>query len=543
MTDREPSEDWPFGGDSGDPLFDLGSSGAQEDARPIRPAAGNRPTIQVQKGELHKIATEAEAALIRAETQFFARGGQLVRPIVDHGKTRKGFDTQLVRITRVGLDTMVDHMSRSAAWSKFDGRRKALVPIDPPKDVASIVLARDGEWRFPTICGVISTQTLRPNGSLLAAPGYDAATRLLLHNPPPIPRIETSPTRDDAQGALDLLDSLLGEFPFVDAASRSVALSALITPVVRGAMPVAPLHAMTAPAAGTGKSYIVDIASAIATGDLPDSLAVAAKDEETEKRLDGALLDGRSIISIDNVNGDLGGDKLCQLVERPVVAVRRLGGSDVLRVESRATVFANGNNLRLVADMTRRTILCSLDAKMERPEDREFTQDPVGRVLSNRGDYVAAAITVVRAYFAAGRPNRLRPLPSFEAWSDTVRSALVWLGKADPLETMAKVRAEDPDRAKLAALFAAWYEARQGSGLKAGDLVAAATDRSGGELIHPELHEALIVIAHDGRGGADARRLGMWLSARRGRIIDGRQLVSEEDSHTKQKLWRLVAVG
>ena len=334
---------------------------------------GNRPTIEVQKGELHNLATDAETALIRAGAPFYVRGGQIVRPIVDLGKTRCGADTQVLRMTRVELYNMIDHMSRSAAWAKFDGRKKGLVPIDPPKEVASILLARDGEWKFPAICGVIATQTLRADGSLLTRPGFDPATRLLLHNPPPIPPIPASPTRADAERALQLLLSLLDEFPFVDDASRSVALSALITPVVRGAMAVAPLHAMTAPTAGTGKSFIVDIASVIATGDLPDSLAIAPKFEETAKTLDGAVLDGRAIISIDNVNGELGGDKLCQMVERPVIGVRRLGGSDIIRVESRATVFANGNNLRLIADMTRRTILCSLDAKLERPEEREFS--------------------------------------------------------------------------------------------------------------------------------------------------------------------------
>jgi len=55
-------------------------------------------------------------------------------------------------------------------------------------------------------------------------------------------------------------------------------------------------------------------------------------------------------------------------------------------------------------------------------------------------------LIVVRAYFVAGRPDQAPKLASFEAWSDTVRSALIWLGEADPVDTMEVARADDPER-------------------------------------------------------------------------------------------------
>src|SRR5918999_5799642 len=93
----------------------------------------------------------------------------------------------------------------------------------------------------------------------------------------------------------------------------------------------------------------------------------------TERMRLGALLrDGVPIISIDNVEGELGGDMLCQVTERPLVRVRILGLSEAREFECKATVFATGNGLTLLGDMTRRAVLCSLDAKMERPELRKF---------------------------------------------------------------------------------------------------------------------------------------------------------------------------
>jgi putative DNA primase/helicase len=51
-------------------------------------------------------------------------------------------------------------------------------------------------------------------------------------------------------------------------------------------------------------------------------MAAGRTEEETEKRLGAALLAWQPLISIDNVNGELGGDALCQIIERPVVEIR-----------------------------------------------------------------------------------------------------------------------------------------------------------------------------------------------------------------------------
>jgi putative DNA primase/helicase len=45
-----------------------------------------------------------------------------------------------------------------------------------------------------------------------------------------------------------------------------VALSLLLTGVCRKTLDFAPLHAITAPAAGTGKSLLIDLASILLTG-------------------------------------------------------------------------------------------------------------------------------------------------------------------------------------------------------------------------------------------------------------------------------------
>ena len=403
------------------------------------------PTIVVAPGLLGELATEAEAALIDAGVGFYTRGGQVVRPIIDEVDASKGRKTKSARLLEVNVETMVDHLSRCARWEKYNKRSKNYEPVNPPIMVAKIVLSRDGEWKFPPLAGVITTPTMRPDGTIFSTPGYDPQTRLVLLDPPPMLSLSASPSREDALAALTLLEQLLVEFPFVDDGSKAVALSALITPVVRGAMGVAPLHAFRAPVPGSGKSYLVDTASAIATGRFCPVIAAGRTEEETEKRLGGAMLQGYPVISIDNLNGELGGDCLCQLVERRIVSVRALGSSKLYQIESRATVFATGNNIQPTGDIVRRVIMGSLDPNMERPEQRNFRADPVAMVLADRGKYIAAAMTVVRAWLNSGVPDPVPPLASFEEWSHTVRSALVWLGKEDPVSTMETAREEDSD--------------------------------------------------------------------------------------------------
>ena len=268
------------------------------------------------------------------------------------------------------------------------------------------VLSRFGEWTFQPVAGVITTPTLRPDRTILDTVGYDPATRLILMEPPQMPAIPEMPTQEDAKRALALVDELLDEFPFVDDASRNVALSALITPIVRGAFQVAPMHIARAPSAGSGKSFLLDVAADIGICQPCPVMAAGRTEEETEKRLSAALLAGQPFIAIDNVNGELGGDALCQAIERPIVEIRTFGKSERVRVEARSTTFfATGNNLVLRGDMTRRTHLVTLDAQTERPELRQFQGDPVGNVVADRGKYVSACLTIVRAYIVAGKPD------------------------------------------------------------------------------------------------------------------------------------------
>ena len=500
--------------------------GAREALRIYDKAAAAGPVIQIIAGELHRTATAGEEAIIAAGLPIYQRGNNLVRPVVQEVPAAHGRTTLSAALHEIDGHGLIDALCSAATWERFDGRAEEFVRVNPPRNVADILLSRAGSWAFPKVVGVITTPTIRPDGSILSAPGYDPQTRLY-HSADPSLTLSAAvrnPTRAHAEKALLLLRALLAEFPFVDEVSRAVALSGLVTPVVRGAMAVAPLHAFRSNAAGSGKSYLVDIASAISSG-RPCPVASAGADEaETEKRLTGLLLAGFPIASLDNINGELGGDLLCQAIERPFIRLRPLGRSDITEVESRATLFATGNGLRVRGDMTRRTLVGNLDAEMERPELRPFAGNPVATVMEQRGLYVSACLVIVRAYILAGRPGVLPPIASFADWSDAVRSALVWLGCADPADSMESAREDDPELAELRELMIVWKATMGiGEGFTVKDLADRAEERTRTvmgeptEHAHPDWRDCLLRLAGE-RGAVNTKRLGRWLMGREGRI-------------------------
>lgn len=491
------------------------------------------PTIRIIPGELPTTVDQAESAIIASNQPLFVRAGELVRPVTDIVPATRGRTTTIARLRPMCTDSMLDMLGQTASYVRFDGRKRGWVKTDPTSKIASLLLAREGAWRLPGIAGVITTPTLRPDGSLLSTPGYDSDTRLYLTPDKTfeLPPIADQPTRADAEDALKKLTDLIFEFPFVGSTDRAVALSAIITAVVRGALTIAPLHAIRAHTPGTGKSLLVDVASSIATGRPCPVIAAGRTEEETEKRLGALLRDGVPIVSIDNVNGELGGDALCQITERPLVRVRILGLSEAPEFECRATIFATGNNLVLLGDMVRRTVLCCLDAGVERPELRRFSHNPIKRVLENRGGYVAAVLTIVRAYRAAGNPDLPNPIGSYTEWSNNVRAPLIWLGEADPVSSMETARDEDPELLNIREVFGHWTDHLGESSLyTTNSIVQIACEQDPlGQFVRPEFRDVLLRIAGD-RGAVSTRSFGKWLSRIAGRVVDGRRLRVKNDS-------------
>jgi putative DNA primase/helicase len=339
-----------------------------------------------------------------------------------------------------------------------------------------------------------------------------------------------------------LLKSVIATFPFVSIADRAVALSGILTTSIRRAIDTAPLHGFTAPAAGSGKSMLVDIASVISSGRQAAVVAQGKTEEELEKRIGASLMAGDVLVSIDNCEEPLGGELLCQAITQSVLKIRILGKSINVDVPSNAALFATGNNLTVIGDMTRRTLLCALNPNCERPETREFPVNPIEMIQAARARYVTAALVVLRAYHVAGRPRMVAPLGSFVGWSSWIRSALMWLGEPDPCATMEKARKTDPKLAALTAVLQNWEVVLSDRRVLAKEAIGAAVmmdDDGQGSLtfVNASFRDALYAVAGE-NGVISGKRLGTWLSKNQGRVVAGLKIV-EDGSAGGTAIWRV----
>ncbi len=518
--------------------------GATDRTDPDPPETLGRPTIRLKAGFLPAIIDRAEAALMAADLGFYQRGSVVVRPALVPVAISGGRHIETPQLVAVKTYHMAEAFTKAAKWERYDMRADEWLPTDCPLRVAETYLARDGQWRIPVLTGLINGPTLRPDGSILDLPGYDAETGLLF-DPQGVcfPTIPRDPDRDEALRALAFLKDLIATFPFVSDADRSVALSGFLTALIRRSLPTAPLHGFNAPAAGTGKSMVVDLASILATARPASVIAQGKSEEEMEKRLGAALIAGDVLIAIDNCEEPLGGELLCQTLTQTSLKVRILGKSVNAEVPSNAALFATGNNLTLQGDMTRRAVRATLDAGVERPELRAFDRDPVAMALTQRADYVVAGLVVLRAYHVAGRPEQRAPLGSFTDWSRWVRDSLIWLGEADPCQTMEGMRDADPKQEALATVLEQWRSVIGDDRLTVRQLIDRATEqRPHGlgrtEFLFPEFREALLAIAGDG-GAINGGRLGKWIAAHQNRIVGGLRIVAAGVSAGRAR-WQVV---
>jgi hypothetical protein len=515
----------------------------QPRSRPQPRSQTARPTIKLEDGELLRILTETEDALLASCLPVFSRAGMLVEPVTEVMPAADGGKTVVARLRELSPESFLTPIAEAATFQKWNVRRKQLVDTDPPLHYVRVLLATERRWRFPHVNGIITTPTLRPDGSLLAEPGYDPETELYLAPGFEIPPIPEHPTKDQALAALKLLIDLLSEFSFKRIGgehelrlNRSVALSGLLTPLVRGSFPTAPMHLIAAHMAGTGKSYLVDTAAVVSTGRRCPVITALKSAEETEKRLHAIVLSGIPMVSLDNCMHDLSGEFLCQIAERPVVKVRILGRSETPDCEVRTTLFATGNNITFRGDMVRRGLVCNLEALDERPELRRFNRSALKMASANRATYVAAGLTMMRAYLAAGAPEMCGPFGSYAEWSTMVRSPLIWLGEPDPVASIDATQAEDPELADIRELFNLCVdEFRPDTIYGTATFIEAASAAPIGFNPNP-FKELLRRVAGDKDGNISAKRLGEWLRRNSGRVVrvaDGRKFWLVREPHVR----------
>jgi putative DNA primase/helicase len=522
-------------------------------ARPP-PTNQGKPRIRILPGEIPRVVDESEAAMLRVPGNgVYSFGRALVQVDWEEIRVSGGGKQRVLRNHVMEAPALTERFELAAHYEKWSVQSDGWVTADCPDKVAATYLAR-GRWHVPSLLGISTIPVFRRDGSICVDPGYDEVSGVFF-DPLGTSFLEVAktPTKDDAHRALRSLKRLIRTFEFVSDADRSVALSAIMTATLRQAMPVAPMHAFDAPTAGSGKSMLTNVASVIATGHRAAAMSTGSDkfgDSEFEKRLSASILGGDAVISMDNMEEPLGGQLLNQMLTERLVQIRPFGRLRNVKVPSAATVFANGNNLVIVGDLTRRVLNARFDPQVERPETREFPFEPVDLALRARSYLVWCVMTIARAYMISG--SRISAaLGSYAEWGQLVRKPLMWLDQVDPVSVMDRTRAADPRLGRLRQVMSAWRDAiGWNNEVRTKDVIRTALevpDEYGEDRgpKWPDLAEAVRSIA--GKGDKiSPDKLGWWLRKNMDRtvVLDnvGCKLVqSGGDSHGST--WQLQRLG
>ncbi|TAL45475.1 MAG: hypothetical protein EPN91_02355 [Salinibacterium sp.] len=510
---------------------------------PDRPGA---PTIVIEPGKLHETVVAAEAALISsAGAEVYQRTGTLVRlyrteslALRRSGEVERPIGALVIR----PLDTpyLLARLTAAAHWRKIETRSQELVACDAPEQVCSVLLSMAGEWTARPMLGIIEAPTIRPDGSILQDPGYDEATGLV-YDPgqAQFSPISEKPTIEEARAAMTRLTDLLEEFPFVSKVDRSVAISAILTALVRKSLPSAPMHAFTAPKMRTGKTMLADVVALLATGrPCPVLPPNALRPEEEKKRLLAVLLGGDAVICYDNIERPFGDPAICQALTQQVVSDRILGESRQVYAPTNATFLATGNNLTFTGDITVRVLLSRLDPQLEHPEERTFTRDIAAYALKHRAELVAAALTTLVAHrsgcLGVYRPN-LKNWAGFGEWQAMVAGTIVAYGMPDPADSRREVEDKDSTRSYLGEVMLQWWNVFNDRPVTLTDVMKCANISS-----NEELRQTLLQCAGDHAGREiNPRTFTNYVIKNVGRIERGMQIRAAGTAQGV-RVWRVI---
>ena len=398
-----------------------------------------------------------------------------------------------------------------------------------PKTCGTILGRKD--WPLPRLRGIVTSPVIRPDGTLLQAPGYDDATGLYLHPRVALRRLRAEVTADSLAKAKDIvLHQMLADFPWEKPSDRAHYLGALLTPILRPYFHgPTPMVILSSTSAGSGKTLLKDIFKyAYGSSDTP----WPENDTELRKSITTQLYTtGQPVIVLDNLpNGyTIKSPVLSALLTAETWGDRVLGASAAVTMPNDRLWILTGNGLQTGGDNGRRAMWVRINPNVPDPDQRDHFKvgDLRPWLRANASTVVAALVTMVRAWVADGARTVRTRKGDYSEWASMLAGLLDFLGVPGWMTDRDDAMKQDSETAEWAAFLIAWRERFGDEIITAG---AAGSTLSEHVPRHPKTGEL-----------PSANVLGGWLKARDGRFFGDLRIIRVWDSHRCSNRWRVEA--
>lgn len=463
------------------------------------------------------------------------------------GKTWFNYGDVLTRVR--GADTqpidkdtfnalLVDTVACFRYTEATDKRPAIFDPAWPDPPTMGAVMSKAD--MFPALKRVVRIPFLRPDGTVCTAAGYDAPTHTVLVDTG-LGDIEVpdAPTQTEARlAAKFLLDEWLGDLPFKTAADAANALAMVLTPFIRGVVPLAPLGVVSGLQMGVGKNLFADCISILTTGEVAMPLPYVNNEEEMRKQLTAAFSSGAELFVFDEAHV-VEGAQLARAVTSITYGDRVLGVSRIAKFPNQVTWMSLGNQVQVNGDMSRRVYFVYLHPSGSNVIDREAGEfrhpDLKEWTRENRPALIGAVLTLLRSWVAAGSPaySRGATMGSFEPWDRTMSGVLAHVGITEFLTDVRERRSESDFQESYWEAHIAWLA----HAFKDEEFTTRMVQMRA--VQDPSTYEAPPSMEEAASKGY-TRQLGQAYSKHRDRNYNGMRLTKSGMGHKSTLKWRIV---
>lgn len=317
--------------------------------------------------------------------------------------------------------------------------------------------------------------------------GYDERFNSWL--PENAPEIENSNMNLDE--AKYILNTMFSEFCFKDKQDYANAISALITPFLRGLFSQfntrTPIFFYIANRERAGKDYLAGITGILYEGNNLEEPPISTNEnnkvsnsDELRKKILSAMISGRKRLHFQNNKGYINNPILEALATATTWSDRSLGKNEILMFDNELDISLSGNvGIGFTPDLNNRCRKINLFLDIEDANARKFNNpDLHGWVKNNRGKILSALYCLIRNWIINGSVASQIPFTSYPEWARICGGILESAGFESPCnpdkDTLGL--SSDPETADMKTLFELCFAKYPHRWIKKSDIIGIIMD-------------------------------------------------------------------